>query len=58
MSKDLPLLEHAMLVIMLANPADKESIKRAQDKVLDALVERAAVQASERQRPDYDGREP
>lgn len=54
---DLAILEHAMSVILLANPSDKESIKRAQDKWLDALIERAAEDTRLRQNPDYDGRQ-
>lgn len=54
---DLAILEHAMAVILTANPSDKESIKRAQDKWLDALIERAAEDTRLRQNPDYDGRQ-
>lgn len=55
---DIPILEHAMAVILTANPMDKEAIKRAQDKVLDALVAAHDEGVRQRQSPDYDGREP
>lgn len=58
MSADTTIIEHAMIVILIANPSDTESIKRAQDKWLDALIARAAEQTRQRQSPDYDGREP
>lgn len=57
MSADTTIIEHAMIVILIANPSDTESIKRAQDKWLDALIARAAEQTRQRQSPDYDGRE-
>lgn len=55
---DISILEHDMSVIMLANPSDKESINQAQEKVLDALIARAAEDTRLRQSPDYDGRQP
>lgn len=56
MSADTTIIEHAMIVILIANPSDTESIKRAQDKWLDALIERAAEDVRLRQNPEYDGR--